>query len=112
MARRREGLLSEHWGNRERKEALLGETILGGKWQLRQGGHRAETHKICAATVETIAVQVAVPITGQENATQLPIPSCVKRVIGSEDQQPGHISPANLLLEVEVRREPWATPAD
>lgn len=39
------------------------------------------THKLWAATIEAIAVQVALPITGHENATQLSIPSCVERVI-------------------------------
>lgn len=37
--------------------------------------------KLCAATVEAIAVQVAVPITGHENATQLPVPSRMECVI-------------------------------
>lgn len=39
------------------------------------------THKLWAATIEAIAVQVAMPITGHENATQLSIPGCVERVI-------------------------------
>lgn len=46
-----------------------------------RGGVTIGTHKLCAATVEAIAVQVAVPITGHENATQLPVPSCMECVI-------------------------------
>lgn len=37
--------------------------------------------KLCTVDVEAIAVQVAAPITGHENATQFPIPSCVECVI-------------------------------
>lgn len=49
--------------------------------QVRRVWGRVGTHKLWTATVEAIAVQVAVPITGHENATQLPIPSCVECVI-------------------------------
>lgn len=73
-------------------------------------GARVGTHKLWAPTIDAITVQVAVPIAGHENATQLPIPSCVECVIGSEHQQSGHISPANLLLGLggEGRLCTWA----
>lgn len=44
-------------------------------------GGQVRTHKLWAATVEAIAIQVTVPIAGHENATQLPITSCVECVI-------------------------------
>ena len=46
-----------------------------------RGGARLGTHKLWASTIEAITVQVAVPVAGHENATQLPIPSCVECVI-------------------------------
>lgn len=58
-----------------------------GSWEGRkcgsdgEGQGEGETYKLWAATVEAIAVQVAVPIAGHENATQFPIPSCVECVI-------------------------------
>lgn len=55
------------------KEAML----------LRWGGGLGQerTHKLCTVDVDTIAVQMAAPVTGHENATQFPIPSCVECVI-------------------------------
>lgn len=53
----------------------------GGVAQMGRAWGSVETHKLWAATVEAIAVQVAVPIAGHENAPQLPIPSCVECVI-------------------------------
>lgn len=75
--------------------------VLGGEemWLPRGGWERTATHKLWATTIEAIAVQVAVPIAGHENAAQFAVPSCVECVIRCEHQQAGHISPANLLLE-------------
>lgn len=57
---------------------VLGREEVGLRW----GGTGLRwTYKLWAATIEAIAVQVAMPITGHENATQLSIPSCVERVI-------------------------------
>lgn len=76
------------WGHREddsitgwfpvRSIRVLEEAML-----LRWGGGLGQerTHKLCTVDVEAIAVQVAAPITGHENATQFPIPSCVECVI-------------------------------
>lgn len=50
-------------------------------WFSWEGRGAGGTHKLWAATVDAIFVQVAVPIAGHENATQLPIPSCVECVI-------------------------------
>lgn len=44
-------------------------------------GEGGRTHKLCAVSVDTVAVQVAPPITGHENATQFPIPGCVERIV-------------------------------
>lgn len=59
---------------------LQGE-VLEEVWLPRGGRGRVATHKLWAATVEAIAVQVAVPVTGHEDAAQLAVPSCVECVI-------------------------------
>lgn len=71
------------------------------KWGSGRGGTglRAATHKLGAATVQAVAVQVAVTIAGRKDAAQLAVPRSVERVVGSEHEQPGHVPPAYLLLE-------------
>lgn len=61
---------------------LQGEVLGGEEVWVPQGGRGGVvTHKLWAAAVEAIAVQVAVPVAGHEDATQLAIPSCVECVI-------------------------------
>lgn len=60
---------------------LQGEVLGEEVWLPRGGWGRVATHKLWAATVEAIAVQVAVPVAGHEDAAQLAVPSCVECVI-------------------------------
>lgn len=61
---------------------LQGEVLGGAEVWVPQGGWgTVVTHKLWAAAVEAVAVQVAVPVAGHEDAAQLAIPSCVECVI-------------------------------
>lgn len=50
-----------------------------------------------------IVLQVAFPIIGQNNATQLAIASKVEASISGEHQQTSHIPPTNVILRNEKR---------